>query len=52
LYGATPPFQGTELVQLQATASFLVPLACAVLSGALLAYLMKDDLAGLAIVAL
>ena len=52
LYGSTPPFQGTELVQLQATASFLVPLACAILSGALLAYLMKDDLASLAIVAL
>jgi predicted membrane-bound mannosyltransferase/sugar lactone lactonase YvrE len=52
LFGAAPPFQGTDLVQLQATASFLVPLACAVLSGALLAYLMKDDLVSLGVVVL
>ena len=51
-FGATPPFQGTDLVQLQATASFLVPLACAILSGALLAYFMKDDLVSLGIVVL
>jgi predicted membrane-bound mannosyltransferase/streptogramin lyase len=52
LFGANPPFQGTDLVQLQATASFLVPLACAILSGALLAYLMKDELVSLGIVVL
>ena len=52
LFGATPPFQGTDLVQLQATASFLVPLAVAILSGALLAYMMKDDLVSLAVVVL
>ena len=52
LYGATPPFQGTELIQLQATAAFLLPLICVILSGALLAYLMKDDLTSLSIVAL
>lgn len=52
MFGATPPFQGTELLQLQATASFLLPAICAVLAGALLAYLMKDDIVGLAIVSL
>ncbi len=52
LMGATPPFQGTDLIQLQVTASFLVPLAVAILSGALLAYLMKDDLVGLGVVVL
>ncbi len=52
LFGATPPFQGTDLLQLQATASFLVPLGCAILSGALLAYLMKDDLVSLGVVVL
>ncbi len=52
LFGVTPPFQGTELVQLQATASFLLPLLCAILAGALLAYLMKEDIGGLATVSL
>ena len=52
LYGATPPFQGTELVQLQATSAFLFPLIVMILSAALLAYLMKDDLISLGIVAL
>ena len=52
LSGNTPPFQGTELVQLQATGAFLLPLICAIAAAALLAYLMKDDLASLAIVAL
>ncbi|MEO8356817.1 MAG: flippase activity-associated protein Agl23 [Chloroflexota bacterium] len=52
MYGSTPPFQGTELAQLQATASFLLPLVAAILSGALLAYLMKDELASLTVVAL
>jgi DNA-binding beta-propeller fold protein YncE len=52
LYGATPPFQGTELAQLQATSAFLLPLITAIGAGALLAYLMKDDLLSLGIVAL
>ncbi|MCI0549924.1 MAG: hypothetical protein L0287_03130, partial [Anaerolineae bacterium] len=52
LYGATPPFQGTELLQLQATSAFLFPLITTILSGALLAYLLKDDLISLSIVAL
>jgi predicted membrane-bound mannosyltransferase/DNA-binding beta-propeller fold protein YncE len=52
LYGVTPPFQGTELGQLQATSAFLLPLITAILSGALLAYLMYNDLASLSIVSL
>ena len=52
LNGATPPFQGTELTQLQATSAFLFPLITMILSGLLLAYLMKDDLASLGLVAL
>lgn len=52
LFGANPPFQGTELLQLQATASFLLPLICAILAGVLLGYLMKNDIPGLAVVAL
>lgn len=52
LYGATPPFQGTELAQLQATSAFIFPLLAMILSGVLIAYLMKDDIPGLSIVAL
>lgn len=52
LYGATPPFQGSELVQLQATAAFLLPLVTMILAGALLWYLMKDELVSLSIIAL
>ncbi|HSB00935.1 MAG TPA: glycosyltransferase family 39 protein, partial [Anaerolineales bacterium] len=52
LYGATPPFQGSELPQLQATAAFLLPFTTMILAGGLLAYLMKDDLVSLGIVAL
>ncbi|HEX9334027.1 MAG TPA: flippase activity-associated protein Agl23 [Anaerolineales bacterium] len=52
LYGATPPFQGSELVQLQATAAFIFPFITMILTGVLLAYLMKDDLISLGIVAL
>ncbi|HKF95267.1 MAG TPA: hypothetical protein VKB96_11855, partial [Gammaproteobacteria bacterium] len=52
LFGATPPFQGTELLQLQATAAFLLPLICVIASVVLLAYLMKEDLTSLGIVAL
>jgi sugar lactone lactonase YvrE len=52
LYGATPPFQGSELTQLQATAAFIFPFITMILSGAFLAYLMRDDLISLSIVAL
>ena len=52
LYGLTPPFQGTELVQLQATSAFVLPLLVAIGSGILLAYLMKNDLTSLGLVAL
>lgn len=52
LYSATPPFQGTELLQLQATSEFLFPLIAMILSVALLAYFMKDDLVSLGIVSL
>jgi hypothetical protein len=52
LYGSTPPFQGSELVQLQATAGFLFPFLTLILAGALLAYLMREDLVSLGIVAL
>ncbi len=51
-YGTTPPFQGSELAQLEATSAFLLPLIVAAVSGALLAYLMKDDFISLAIVGL
>jgi predicted membrane-bound mannosyltransferase/DNA-binding beta-propeller fold protein YncE len=52
LYGGTPPFQGSELMQLQATAAFIFPFITMILSGALLAYLMKNDLTSLGVVAL
>jgi sugar lactone lactonase YvrE len=52
LYGATPPFQGTDLTQLQATASFLLPLICVIAAGVLLAYLMREELTSLGIVGL
>ena len=52
LYGATPPFQGSELAQLQATAAFIFPFITMIATGIALAYLLKDDLVGLAIVAL
>ena len=47
LYGATPPFQGTELGQLEATGKFIFPLVMAAGSAALLAYLMQKDFASL-----
>ena len=52
LYGSTPPFRGTELTQLQATAAFILPLIVTIGAGLLLAYLMKEDLPSLSIVAL
>ncbi len=50
LFGTTPPFEGTELAQLQATSAFLLPFMTTIVSGALLAYLMKDDLVNLLII--
>ncbi|HWA15598.1 MAG TPA: NHL repeat-containing protein, partial [Gemmatimonadales bacterium] len=40
--GPTPPFQGKELDQLQATSAFLLPALIAIASGAGLYYLLKD----------
>ncbi|RPI25051.1 MAG: TIGR03663 family protein, partial [Chloroflexota bacterium] len=40
--GANPPFQGKELVQLQATSNFLVSFMAAVASGLGLVYFLKD----------
>ncbi|NJC98007.1 MAG: TIGR03663 family protein [Anaerolineae bacterium] len=51
-FGTNPPFQGTELAQLQATSAFLFPLVTALITGAMIAYLMKDDLVSLGIVGL
>lgn len=52
LYGATPPFQGTELAQLQATSAFIFPLLTVIGSGAILYYLLRNDLLSLGIVLL
>ena len=52
LYGGSPPFQGTELEQLQATAAFIFPFITMILTGAFLGYMMRDDLMSLGIVAL
>jgi len=51
-YSAAPPFQGTELAQLQATSEFLFPIITVILTGAFLIFRMKDDLASLGIVGL
>jgi predicted membrane-bound mannosyltransferase/DNA-binding beta-propeller fold protein YncE len=42
LAGPTPPFQGQELAQLQATSAFLLPAIAAILSGAATVYLLRD----------
>jgi DNA-binding beta-propeller fold protein YncE len=42
LSGPTPPFQGQELEQLQATGNFLLPALAAVASAAGLYYLLRD----------
>jgi predicted membrane-bound mannosyltransferase/DNA-binding beta-propeller fold protein YncE len=42
LAGPTPPFQGQELAQLQATSAFLLPAIAAILSGAATIYLLRD----------
>ncbi len=51
-FGATPPFQGSDLAALEATSAFLLPLVIMIVAGALLVYLMRDDLTSLAIVGL
>lgn len=52
LLGSTPPFQGKELAQLQATSAFLFPVILTLASAAGLAYLLGDEIAGLMKVAL
>lgn len=52
LYGDTPPFQGTELGQLQATSAFLLPLLTAIGTGVLLYTMTREDLVSLGIIAL
>ena len=42
LVGATPPFQGKGLDQLQATTAFLLPAVVALASGAALVYLLRN----------
>jgi len=42
LSGTTPPFQGKELAQLQATGAFLLPLIAAVLSAIGVVYLLNE----------
>jgi streptogramin lyase len=52
IFGAAPPFQGTELAQLEATGKFFFPFITAILSGVLLAYLMRKDFVSLGMVGL
>ncbi len=52
LLGPTPPFQGQELSQLQATSAFLFPAILTLACAAGLAYLQKDETTGLTKVAL
>jgi predicted membrane-bound mannosyltransferase/sugar lactone lactonase YvrE len=42
LSGSTPPFQGKDLAQLQATSAFLLPTIIAILSAAGLTYLFRE----------
>jgi predicted membrane-bound mannosyltransferase/DNA-binding beta-propeller fold protein YncE len=42
LNGITPPFQGQELAQLQATSAFLLPLIVTILSAGGLIYLLRE----------
>ncbi len=42
LTGPTPPFQGRELVQLQATSAFLLPTIVAIISAFAITYLLRD----------
>ena len=42
IFGPTPPFQGKDLANLQATGNFLLPAIAAIASAAGLAYLLSD----------
>jgi predicted membrane-bound mannosyltransferase/sugar lactone lactonase YvrE len=42
LNGSTPPFQGKELTQLQATSTFLLPMFAAILSAVGVVYLFRE----------
>ena len=52
LTGLTPPFQGKNLADLEATNAFLLPAVVAILCLFALFYLLKEDLIGFVIVAL
>ncbi len=52
LTGLTPPFQGKDLANLEATSAFILPAAVAIVSIIALIYLLEDDLIGLVCVAL
>jgi predicted membrane-bound mannosyltransferase/DNA-binding beta-propeller fold protein YncE len=49
-FGPTPPFRGTDLVQLQATSAFMLPFLVAVTCGWLLYYFAREDPASLGVV--
>jgi len=51
-FGSIPPFQGTDLGQLEATGKFLLPLVTVMLTGVLLAYLMRKDFVSFGMVGL
>jgi uncharacterized protein (TIGR03663 family) len=42
LSGSTPPFQGKDLAQLQATSTFLLPMVATILSAASVVYLFRE----------
>jgi len=52
LLGPTPPFQGKDMAQLQATSAFLFPAILTLASAAGMAYLQKDETTGLIKIAL
>ena len=52
LLGPTPPFQGKDLAQLEATGAFIFPVVLTLASAAGLAYLLSDEISGLMKVAL
>jgi predicted membrane-bound mannosyltransferase/sugar lactone lactonase YvrE len=52
LLGPTPPFQGKDLAQLQATSAFLFPAILTLASAIGLFYLLRDEVTGLTKVAL
>lgn len=42
LFGTTPPFQGSDLAQLQATSAFILPAVIAVASAVIVVYLLRE----------